>query len=118
MRNLWQPLKRLVSRKVFGAWPLLVSFSLLACRASLLAGEPSFTATLDRDSVVVGETVALSLKFEGSSPKGIPTIPPLPGLAVAGGVSTSVNSSLGPDGVMTSSTSYTVPLLAQQVGDF
>src|SRR5947208_11292849 len=58
----------------------------------LLAAQPRFTASLDRESVIVGESVVLTLKFEGISPKGMPQIPQIPGLQMAGGVSSSVNS--------------------------
>jgi hypothetical protein len=91
---------------------------LIFCQAPLFAAaKPSFTTSLDRESVIVGETVVLTLKFEGVSPKGMPSLPQIPGLQALGGVSSSVNSSIGPEG-MTSSTSYSVNLLAQQAGDF
>ena len=83
----------------------------------LFAAKPNFTTSLDRESVIVGETVVLTLKFEGISPKGMPTLPAIPGLQTLGGVSSSVNSSFSPEG-MSSSTSYSVNLLAQRAGEF
>jgi hypothetical protein len=83
---------------------------------SLFAAQPRFTTSLDRDSVIVGESVVLTLKFEGISPSGMPQIPAIPGLQMAGGVSSAVNSVLTPDG-MTSTTSYSVNLIAQHTGD-
>jgi len=82
----------------------------------LFAAKPTFTTSLDRDSLIVGETVVLTMKFEGISPKGMPSIPQIPGLQVVGGVSSSVNSTITPEG-MTSATSYGVNLLAQKAGD-
>ena len=87
------------------------SFALFA------AAKPNFSAAVDRESVIVGETVVLTLKFEGVSPKGMPSIPQIPGLQTLGGVSSSVNSSFGPEG-MSSTTSYAVNLLTQRAGEF
>jgi hypothetical protein len=83
----------------------------------LFGANPTFTTSLDRESVIVGETVVLTLKFEGVSPKGMPSLPQIPGLQALGGVSSSVNSSFGPEG-MSSSTSYSVNLLTQRAGEF
>jgi hypothetical protein len=83
----------------------------------LFAAKPNFTAALDRESVIVGETVLLTLKFEGISPKGMPSLPAIPGVQMVGGVSSSVNSSFSPEG-MSSSTSYSVNLLTQRAGEF
>lgn len=44
----------------------------------------SFTATLDRETISVGESATLALKFEGGEPKAIPTPPSLPNLQVTG----------------------------------
>jgi hypothetical protein len=108
--------KRLRGRRIPVLWPLLVLFG-LAGASPLFAAKPTFTTSLDRESVIVGETVVLTLKFEGVSPKGMPSIPQIPGLQTLGSVSSSVNSSFGPEG-MSSSTSYSVNLLAQRVGEF
>src|SRR5437899_1474939 len=98
-------------------WLALV-FSWVWCISSVAAAEVKFTALLDRDSIVLGETVALSLQFEGGAPKGLPGLPPIPGLQVAPGISTSMNTSLGPDGRMTTVQGYTITLVPQQVGEF
>jgi hypothetical protein len=44
----------------------------------------SFTATLDRETVTVGETATLTLRFEGGEPKSVPSPPALPNLQIAG----------------------------------
>ena len=41
----------------------------------------SFTATLDRDALALGETATLSLAFEGGQAKNLPT-PSVPGLRI------------------------------------
>ena len=76
-----------------------------------------FTATLDRDTLILGETATLSLKFENVQPSGLPKLPSIPGLQVAGGVGSSTESRIE-NGAMTSVTTYTVPLAAQQPGEY
>ena len=41
----------------------------------------TFTASLDRDSIALGETATLSLVFEGGQPQNAPT-PDVPGLQI------------------------------------
>src|SRR5882672_3816291 len=90
-------------------WLLSLLFGVTGQTPIFAAAKPAFTTSLDRESVIVGETVVLTLKFEGVSPKGMPSLPQIPGLQALGGVSSSVNSSFGPEG-MSSSTSYSVNL--------
>jgi len=47
----------------------------------------SFTARLDRTSVPVGESVTLSLTFEGAAPPGSPGLPEFPGFNIVPGIS-------------------------------
>jgi len=64
---------------------------LLLAFAALLLWHPttvllgaSFTATLDRETVTVGETANLTLRFDGGEPKSIPTPPPQANLQMTG----------------------------------
>ena len=63
---------------------------LLAFTVLLLCSEPSvlraasFTATLDRETVTVGESATLALRFEGGDPKAIPAPPPQANLQMIG----------------------------------
>jgi hypothetical protein len=75
-----------------------------------------FTASLDRDSIVLGESVTLTLSFEGVNPGGMPQLPPIPGLQIAGGVSSGYSSTLA-DGRMQSVQTYSIPFVANQVGE-
>jgi hypothetical protein len=62
---------------------LLFAFLLLVGAAPSLLRGATFTATLDRETVTVGETATLSLKFEGGDPKAMPAPPRLPNLQIA-----------------------------------
>jgi hypothetical protein len=55
---------------------VVLSFSLVAARAA------TFTASLDRDSITLGETATLSLMFEGGSPGNAPSVPGVRGLEI------------------------------------
>jgi hypothetical protein len=55
---------------VFRAAPLW--FALLA--SSALAAAPQFTATLDRDTIVAGESATLTLRFQGGQPQSVPAL--------------------------------------------
>jgi BatD DUF11 like domain len=43
----------------------------------------TFTASLDRDTIALGESATLSLTFEGGQPPNAPEIPDIPGLQVS-----------------------------------
>jgi BatD DUF11 like domain len=108
--------KRLNHQRFCILWLLYLLFGLLVQPPAVAAAKPTFTTSLDRESVIIGESVVLTLKFEGISPKGMPNIPAIPGLQMTGGVSSSVNSTITPEGV-SSVTSYAVNLIAQRAGD-
>jgi hypothetical protein len=116
MFGLWQrskwPRRRSATAQRQG-----LALALAALLGSVAAVKGQFKASLDRDSVVVGEIVTLSLRFENTQPSGIPAIPAVPGLQVAGPRGSSSEQRVE-NGRMTSSTTYTVPLAAQQAGDF
>ena len=97
-----------------GATIGVVAWMLLAICNSVAA--PTFTAVLDRNVVPVGETVTLSLIFEGANPSGAPTLPAFRNLAVAPGVNQSSSFSFA-NGQQTSRQTYSYTLIAQTVGD-
>jgi ferric-dicitrate binding protein FerR (iron transport regulator) len=49
-------------------WRALTFAAALAGLASSALSAPTFTATLDRDTVAAGESATLTLKFEGGQP--------------------------------------------------
>jgi hypothetical protein len=49
------------------------------------AGAATFTASLDRDTVTLGENATLSLTFQGGSPQQVPEVPSVPNLRISYG---------------------------------
>ncbi len=88
----------------------------MVCLASSVIWAASFTATLDRDTVIVGESATLTLQFEGGEPTSVPVPPSLPNLQVAGAGS-SRNVSIV-NGSMSSTISQAFVLTPTQPGDY
>ena len=42
----------------------------------------TLSVSLDHDTLLLGDTATLTLKFEGSQPQGTPQLPPIPGLQI------------------------------------
>ena len=90
---------------------LLLAFSgVIAARAA------SFSASLDRDTITLGENAVLSLKFEDGGPNTQPTAPSIPGLQF---------SYMGPssqfsfiNGRTTSSVTHNFNVTAGKAGDY
>lgn len=75
----------------------------------------TFTASLDRDTITVGETVTLSLAFEGAQPRTIP-LPGVPGLQITqAGTAQFVNVV---NGAMSATVTITFNVTATQAGEF
>lgn len=96
--------------------------SILACLLWLGSGAgeawaaPTFTVTLDRNVVPVGETVTLSMVFEGVAVAGAPALPPLPNVRPAGAVNQSTSFSFL-NGQQTSQQTFAYTLITTQAGD-
>ncbi len=80
------------------------------------AAEPSFTASLDRDTITLGESVTLSLAFQEAAPQSAPQLPALPNFKI---------DYVGPsrqisivNGQTTSSFTHSYTLTPQQPGDY
>lgn len=93
-------------------WLGLVLFA-LGCFSAAAA---SFTASLDRDSVVIGESATLTLKFDGGTPKAIPVPPNVPNLQFTDR-GTSQSFSLV-NGQMSGSISETFEVVPSKPGDY
>jgi hypothetical protein len=89
---------------------------LLAALAPGILGAATFTASLDRDTVELGESAILTLTFEGGQPRSIPDPPPIPNLQIAGR-GTSQNIS-GVNGRWSSTISATFELIPAQPGEY
>lgn len=95
----------------------MIRFAVLCLlAAAAVVAAPSFTTALDRNVVPVGETVTLSLIFEGATPTGAPPLPQIRNVGVAPGVSQSTSYSFI-NGQQTSRQTYSYTLVAQTVGD-
>jgi BatD DUF11 like domain len=104
------------SRSQRGLWYVAALLGALWLAPSIAAGA-TFTATLDRETVTVGETATLMLKFEGGRPKSVPAPPSLPNLQIGnGGISQSFN--MGFDGQSSSTISQSYTLTPLQPGEF
>src|SRR5256885_154335 len=66
--------------------PIMAAVALalsLLCLGSSRSVAATFTATLDRETGTVGESVILTLQFEGGEPKAIPSPPSMPNVQIA-----------------------------------
>lgn len=111
-RLLW---KETFERRRNAVLPRSVVF-LLALLALAPAFAANFTTSLDRSTVILGETVTLTFKFEGVQAGGMPQLPNIPGLQPVGGSSSGFNSTLV-DGKMQTVQTFAVPFQANRVGD-
>ena len=80
------------------------------------AWSASFTASLDRDAIMLGESATLSLKFEGGQPKVIPDLSGVPNLQLTSLGQSSQFSFV--NGASTSTISYNFAVTARQPGDY
>ena len=98
-----------------GGWLLpFAVFGVALALSSITALAAKFTATLDRDTVAVGESATLTLSFEGGQPKAIPTPPTQPNLQIADqGSAQNVSIAMGQ---MSSTISETFSLTPLQPG--
>src|ERR1017187_288590 len=63
--------------------PAFAVFFFALSAVSALAAAATFTAALDRDTVSLGESAILTLRFDGAEPKNFPAIPGITNLQVA-----------------------------------
>jgi hypothetical protein len=98
-------------RNIF--WSGLVLAAL--CLSGTRLEAASFTASLDRDNLALGETATLSLTFEGGQPKNAPT-PDVPGLQIVS-AGNSQNFSYV-NGQMSSTVTVTYAVTPKKTGEF
>ncbi|MEY4918075.1 MAG: hypothetical protein RL616_1988 [Verrucomicrobiota bacterium] len=93
-------------------WCALVVATLL----NSAAWAASFTSSLDRDALTLGEQATLSLKFEGFQPQDAPSLPTIAGLQIQYVGPSSAFSFI--NGQTSSSVTYNYLVTAQRVGEF
>ena len=76
----------------------------------------SFTASLDRDTVLTGDAAVLSLKFEGLAVQGELNLPAIPGLTIEGRSRQTINTSV--NGVDTTQIIYGYAVIPSHAGQF
>jgi hypothetical protein len=91
----------------------LVTFTLLSVVALSAA---NFTALLDRETISLGESAVLKLRFEGAQPETMPAPPTIPNVQV-GSQGTSQEFSFV-NGASSSSVTASYALMPTQVGDY
>ena len=77
----------------------------------------TFTASLDNYSILLGETVTLTLNIENGTPEQISDLPAIEGLQFGGGPATRINSRMDQNGT-TTVRSYSWPLRPTRAGEF
>lgn len=98
----------------FRQW-LAVALVALAPAVGTLAA--TFTASLDRDTLTLGETATLSLAFSGATPQNLPALPEIPNLKVSPtGTSTAMSFNFGSES--SSTITYNFALVPTQPGDY
>jgi hypothetical protein len=105
-----------VSRSQRGLRWAFVLLAALVWLAPAALPAATFTATLDRENVTVGESATLTLHFEGGQPKALPVLPGIPNLQVTG-----TGNSQGftmVDNQVTANISQTFALTPTQPGEF
>ncbi len=113
MRDMWTATRSASRGFLRRLWVLVLFLNGLPLLAA-----PKFTAALDRNSIIAGETVNLTLSIEGGRPQHISQLPQIDGLQFASGVSQGFNSSTAADGTTTTVQTYSVSLTATRAGSF
>ena len=101
-------------------WPGLAS--IFACLAVLGLGmapaiAASFTASLDRDTLTLGDTATLKLNFEGGSPNNL-SVPAVPGLKIIRSQNFSINFSSGSGVAANSQIAVEYSVTPEREGEF
>src|SRR3954453_815273 len=111
MRKLLRFGNEMRNQSLRGLWfALLFAFAPAAFSAS-------FTVTLDRYSVVLGEQATLTLTFQDGQPEEVSNLPQVEGLRIASNVSRTMNSVFN-NGAQTTVYAYSVALEPTRVGEF
>jgi hypothetical protein len=94
----------------------LTAFLLVVLFAQFALGA-SFSTSLDRDTISVGESATLTLSFQDGAPTHLPTIPAIPNLRIEDTGSESINTVIV-NGNLTTTRSHTFAVIPSQMGKF
>ena len=83
---------------------------------SIAANASSFTASLDRDNITLGENATLTLNFDGGQPENV-SLPNVPGLQIVK-TGYSFNNGIDSSGNSSSAMTVTLNVTPQQTGQF
>ena len=117
MLGLLSGLKQIARSRGLSRPRLVVALALAClCVTPAITSAATFTATLDRDTITLGESATLSLTFSGTSQQAVPTLPPISNLQI---------SYVGPssqitiiNGQTSSTVTHNFTVTPRQVGDF
>ena len=96
--------------------PGMISVLAALCLGGARLDAATFTASLDRDTIALGESATLSLTFEDGSPRNVPLPPNIAGLQIAYVGPSSQFSFV--NGETKSTVTYNFMLTPRQAGDF
>lgn len=102
-------------RSVNGRWLALVLLARL-CFAAELAQAATFTATLDRDTMTLGENATLSLSFVGGTPRSVPSPQDIPNLQIDFSGNSQEITTI--NGQFSATVSYNFTVTPRQPGDY
>ncbi len=104
-------------RKLLNWFPVGAGFCLvLLWLGAAPARAATFTASLDNDTLTLGQSTTLSLTFEGGSPQSPPTLPGIPGLQITYVGPSSQFSFI--NGQTSSTVTHHFTITPQQTGEF
>jgi hypothetical protein len=96
-----------------GLW---LALGWLNCLSALCGSAATLTASLDRDTITLGESATLSLSFEGATPDNLPIPPSIPNLQITeAGTSTQFKFI---NGQSSSTVTHSYRLTPRQPGDY
>jgi len=116
MTNLLSLSRHKVDRRGYKWLRLLLLLALATSWFPVTAKAATFTATLDRDTVTLGEDATISLTFSGGAPLSTPSPPNIPGLQIDYvGQSTQISIIQGES---SSTVTHSFRITPRQIGDF
>ena len=94
----------------------IVILGFAACLLITSGRAASFTASLDRDTITLGESATLTLRFDGETPQTEPTLPQISGLKYGNVFPNSIKLNI--NGVPSSILTLAYPIMPQHEGEF